>query len=150
MKKVFNNILMAAVAVLFAVGCQKEESQLKEMLVGDWHYSGTEQGVDEDVWLSFSANGTFDIYQKMGDGVHWHSAGRYSINAESKVITGVYDDNTKWADDYKFSVSGSTLVMKGVNNESYSVSYSRGNLPDEVVDKALELTKADSGFVPFL
>lgn len=150
MKRILYNIIMAAAVLFLAVGCQKESERVKEMLVGDWHYSGTEQGVAEDVWLCFSADGTFDMYQKLGDGVHWHSTGRYTIDVDKKVISGSYSDKTPWRYDYKYSLSGSSLVMKAVQLESYSVSYSKGTVPSEVLETALELTKASTGFVPFL
>lgn len=150
MKNVLYKMMMVFAALVLAVGCQKEEERIKEMLVGDWHYAGTDNNVAIDVWVSFSADGTFDMYQKVGDGVYWHSAGKYSFDAEKKLITGSYDDKTPWKYDYKYSVSESRLLMTAVQLDSYSVTYSKGTIPSEVFEKCLELTKSSNEFVPFL
>ena len=60
-------LIFAAFSFAFLTGCQSESERVMSALVGEWHYSGTESGVTEDVWIAFSADGTFDMYQKVGD-----------------------------------------------------------------------------------
>lgn len=121
-----------------------------EELVGEWHYSGTSQGVDEDVWIAFSANGEFEMYQKIGTGAHWHTVGTYSYDKEDNILSGVYSDKYPWRYDYSVNVTESSMVLKAVQLDNYSVTYKRESIPAEVRQKALELTKAGEGFVPFL
>lgn len=143
-------LIFAAFSFAFLTGCQSESERVMSVLVGEWHYSGTESGVTEDVWIAFSADGTFDMYQKVGDGVHWHTAGTYVYDASANSLKGVYSDRYLWKYDYTISVGGNTLEMKAVQLPTYVVKYTRETIPAEVREKSLELTKAAESFVPFL
>lgn len=113
-------------------------------IVGDWHYSAEEGGVKEDIWISFAADGTFGMYQKIGEGPYWHSEGEYSLDAETKVLSGVYSDRYPWKYSYKVSISDRTLVMTAVELETYVVTYEKAEIPVEVRQKSLPLTKSES------
>lgn len=144
MKNIFTKILLfASLLVLFA-GCKEAGSESSAALVGDWHYYSTESDVEEDIWLSIASDGTFDLYQKIGGGVYWHSAGDYTIDPEKDVISGVYRDRYPWAYDYSFKVEGSTLTLTAVQLESYVQVYQKEILPAEVVEKSLELDTKSS------
>lgn len=141
MKKI---IYIIAAVLLLATSCRKDNTRLAENLVGEWHYSATEQGVTEDIYIGFSADGTFEMYQKVGEGVHWYIAGEYTVDSETCILSGVYTDRYPWKYDYKVTVSGNTLVMTAVQLETYSVTYSRESIPAEVRAKSLPLTKAET------
>ncbi len=150
MRKFLYKIMMAALALAAMAGCQKEDDRVMEMLAGDWHYSGTEQGVEIDVWMSFHADGTFDMWQKAGEGAYWYSAGVFDVDVQKSLLTGVYEDKCPWRYDYKYKVSGSSLTLSAVGEESHSYTYAKGTVPAEVIEKSLPLTRAAEGFVPFL
>lgn len=115
---------------------------MTENLVGEWHYTATEQGVEEDIYIGFSADGTFEMYQKVGEGVHWYSTGEYSLDTSKGILSGVYSDRYPWKYDYKVAFKGNTLVMTAVQLETYSLTYTRKSIPAEVRDKSLPLTKS--------
>ena len=68
MKRTIYTILAAI--LLTATGCEKTADRLIDRIVGEWHYTAQESGITEDVWLSFSTDGTFEMYQKVGEGAH--------------------------------------------------------------------------------
>lgn len=136
-------IFVAVAALILTASCQKEADRLAEGLVGDWHYTAEENGVKEDIWVSFAEDGTFEMYQRLGEGPYWLSAGEYTLDAEAKTLSGVYSDRYPWKYTYKISVNSSSLVMTAVELESYSVTYTREAVPAEVVAKALPLTKSE-------
>ena len=143
MKRIF--YIFAAAAVLFlAASCQKEADRMVAKLAGEWHYTAEENGVTEDIWVSFSEDGTFEMYQKIGDGPYWHSEGEYSLDAETKVLSGVYSDRYPWKYSYKVSISDKTLIMTAVELETYVVTYEKAEIPVEVRQKSLPLTKSES------
>lgn len=150
MKNIFRNILTFASAMILAVGCQDSLENIKEEIVGDWHYQTVESEVQEDVWLSISADGTFDLYQKIGGGVYWHSSGEYNLNVEDKILSGVYSDRYPWNYDYAFKVTSSTLTLTAVQEESYVQIYKREAIPAEVKEKTLELDTKSSDLTPKL
>lgn len=147
MKKIINRAFVALAAVVLLMGCQSEGQKALSQIVGEWHYSGVEEGVQEDIWIAFSQDMTFELYQKVGDGVHRSITGRYSINADKKIISGMYEDNYPWKYDYKFEVKGNNLVLTAVS-DTYSVTYTRGIVPAEVRQMSLPLVKSISAELP--
>lgn len=142
MKKILY-ILTAIAALLFASSCEKESGVLNQ-LAGDWHCTMVESGVTQDVYLSLGADGQFEMYQKTGDGPYWYSTGKYTLDAEAMVLSGMYSDKYPWKYSYKVAVSASSLEMTAVENEAYVVSYSKETIPAEVRAKSLPLTKSES------
>ena len=148
MKKI---LYIIAAALVAAVSCQKDGDRVLEQISGEWHYSATESGVAEDVYVAFSEDGTFEMYQKIGDGPYWYSAGEYTLDAKSMVLSGVYSDRYPWKYTYKISVNDKTLTMKAVEQDGYSITYAREAIPSQVRQMSLPLTKSESvGFVRFL
>ncbi|MBQ8838001.1 MAG: hypothetical protein IJ005_01635 [Bacteroidales bacterium] len=141
MKKI---IYLIAAAFIAAVGCQSEHDRMVEQLVGDWHFAGEESGVKEDIWLSFSADGGFELYQKIGEGPYWLSTGEFTLDADKMVLSGLYSDRYPWKYDYKVSIGSDSLVMTAVGVEDYSVTYGRESIPASVRNMSLPLTKSDS------
>lgn len=141
MKKII--YIFAILALFVATSCQKDAGQAYKF-VGDWHYTATENGVAEDVWVSFSGDATFEMYQKIGDGPYWYSKGEFEYDEQTGVLAGVYSDRYPWKYSYAVSVNGNTLVMTAVEIEGYSVTYNKETIPAEVRAKSLPLTKAES------
>ena len=147
--KDMKKILYTIIAVLaIATSCQKDNDRFMHNLVGEWHYTGTESGVSEDVWLALSEDGAFEMYQKIGSGPYWYSKGEYTVDLENHVLTGVYSDRYPWKYTYKVDVDSQTLQMTAVELEGYSVGYAREAIPEEVRTKSLPLTKSDSEEAP--
>lgn len=132
-----------AAALIAAVSCQKDGDRVLEQISGEWHYSATESGVAEDVYVAFSEDGTFEIYQKIGEGPYWYSTGDYKLDAESMVLSGVYTDRYPWKYTYKISVSDKTLTMTAVEQDGHSVTYARESIPVQVRQMSLPLTKSE-------
>ena len=141
MKRLF--YIFVAMVLFLATGCQEKLGQ-SFPFEGDWHYTAEENDVAEDVWVSFAADGTFEMYQKIGEGAYWFSHGKFTYDSESKVLSGVYSDRYPWKYTYGISVSGDSLVMTPVELEDYSVTYTKENIPSEVREKSLPLTKAET------
>lgn len=141
-------LYILAAVLLAATSCQKEGNSLLENLAGEWHYTAEESGVTEDVYLSFAENGTFEIYQKIGEGPYWHATGDFTLDLETSVLSGFYSDRYPWNYSYVIEVSSTTLVMKAVELEGYIQNYVREQIPAEVRDKSLPLTKSEDLAAP--
>ena len=143
--KDMKKILYTIIAVLaIATSCQKDDDRFMLNLVGQWHYAGTENGVEEDIWLELTEDGTFEMYQKIGSGPYWYSRGEYTVDLENHILTGVYSDRYPWKYSYKVDVDSQTLQMTAVELEGYIQNYVREQIPAEVSDKYLPLTKSES------
>lgn len=141
MKQKIYTVLLVIASLMLSMSCSKDFDG-KE-LVGDWNCCVEESGKSLDIWISFSENGTFEMYQKFGEGVYWHSKGTFQVNGKG-LLTGVYSDRTPWKYEYHYAVSGGTLTMIASTDESYSNTYTRKTTPQSVKDKCLDLTKASA------
>ena len=142
MKRTIYTILAAL--LLTATGCEKPADRLIDKIVGEWHYTAEENGVTEDIWISFGADGTFEMFQKIGEGPYWHSTGEYTADPATDILTGVYSDRYPWKYSYKVEAGTGTLQMSAVEIEGHTVTYTREAIPAEVRDKSDPLTKADA------
>jgi hypothetical protein len=141
MKKLF---YIFTASLLIAVGCTKDASKVMNQLSGDWHYAAEENGVKEDIWISFSEDGTFEMFQKIGDGPYWYTKGEYALDSKTKVLSGIYSDRYPWKYSYKVSISDKTLEMAAVELEDYKLTYAKETIPAQVREKSLPLTKSES------
>ncbi len=128
-----------------SVACRKDEAPVPEQkmhwIVGDWHLISDSDNLAQtgeiEIHLSFAADGTFELRQKLGDVARFSTySGTYSISysenlssrelpfdgnsgaGDSALISGVYSDGSPWADDYyaEFASAGGLLVMTAVNS----------------------------------
>ena len=135
-------ISIFAVLVLFVMTSCQEKTGRAFPFAGEWHYTATENGVAEDVWVSFLSDGTFEMYQQIGEGPYWYSYGEFTYN--EGVLSGIYSDRYRWKYDYEISVKGNTLEMTALGIENYSVIYTKESIPSEVREKSLPLTKSEA------
>ena len=142
MKKILYMIAAAAV-LLLGTSCQKVSDALTAKLAADWHYTAQENGVAEEVWISFTADGTFEMFQKIGDGPYWYTKGEYALDSKTKVLSGIYSDRYPWKYSYKVSISDKTLEMAAVELEGYKLTYAKETIPAQVREKSLPLTKSE-------
>ena len=142
MKKILYMIAAAAV-LLLGTSCQKDSDALTAKLAADWHYTAQENGVAEEVWISFTADGTFELFQKIGDGPYWYTKGEYALDSKTKVLSGIYSDRYPWKYSYKVSISDKTLEMAAVELEDYKLTYAKETIPAQVREKSLPLTKSE-------
>lgn len=137
---------MLSVAALFiAAACTDPEAARLGKIVGEWHCTRTESGVQIDVYVAFSQDYTFELFQKIGDGPHYLYTGKYGFDGE--VLSGTYDDYTPWGNDYKVSRSGNTLVLTSVSDPEYSMTYAAETIPEAVRTHYMPVTKG-SGKAP--
>lgn len=150
MRNIFKILVIFATVMAFT-SCKPEDVRFKESLVGDWHFEGEENGVTIDVWLSFSDDDTFKMYQLVGEGAYWSSTGKYYYDLQKGIISGRYSDQTPWAHDYQFDVESGRLTLTPVGNEAPATVYRREAIPAEVIANSLPLTKSEGvETVPFL
>jgi hypothetical protein len=85
---------------------------------------------------------TFELYQKVGDGAYRSITGRYSVDAQKRTISGLYEDNYPWRYDYSFEVNSDYLTLTA-QSDSHSVKYTRKAIPSSVRQMSLPLVKSE-------
>lgn len=156
MKKI-TNIIVALLALLSFVGCVEKGVELSpthKLLLGSWHmveWAGSaaeaeaaqiaESGLEEDflsyldVWISFYANGTFDIYQK-GMPYIYYTKFSGSCVVRGEVLNGTYSDGKAFGSQYTILLSddGKVLTMTKVDMADDVAVYERVEaIPSEVI-----------------
>ncbi len=137
-------IILAAICML--TSCKKEMT-LAEKIVGDWHCQAT--SVDAEIYVTFTAEGTFALYQKIGEGAFRLYNGTYTL--AGTVLSGKYNDGSAWGASYEVTSSDSdtlTLTAEGVVETYGRVT---GGIPEEVLASCITVVKSNGiSEIPFL
>ena len=143
MKKI---LYIIAAALCMLTSCKKEMT-LEEKMVGDWHCTAV--SVDAEIYVTFTADKTFSLYQQIGEGAYRVYNGTWSV--EGTTLSGKYNDGASWATPYEVaSTDEDTLTLTA---EGISETYSRisGGIPEEVLASCVTVVKSEgSAAVPFL
>ncbi len=151
MKKILLYICAAALCLL--TSCEKELT-MAEKLVGDWHCTST--STDADIYVTFTAEKTFVLYQQIGEGAFRVYNGIYVLSAGTGegagyVLSGEYNDGTPWGTTYEFrseDKNAFTLTAAGITETYTRVD---GGIPEEVTASCETVVKSEDGdWKPFL
>ena len=130
-------LLAALFVALASVGCNKEPEtpavDYAKVIVGQWHCAP--EGYDVDVYVSFEAEGTFNEYQRLGDGGYRHYTGTWSV--EKDVLSGVYSDGVEWGSSYTISFDGANMILTATNDSAEAMTYVQTTIPDDVKNSAI-------------
>lgn len=139
-------MILLAVFVLPSFTACSDQNEGNSILVGEWCYSED----DVEVYMAFSKNGKFELYQKMGEEfIRYYYTGTYEFDGE--ILTGMYTGYIPFAHDYKVSRSGDKLTLTSVSEPDYKVTYTKKSIPEEVKTHFIPVTKsAEVAPVPFL
>ena len=140
--KIINKILVALAAVIFVVGCQGKEQAIVNQVVGEWHYQGTDSDVQEDIWISFGEDMTFELYQKLDGNQFELKKGKWSLDGD--ILSGIYDDQVPWSTTYKVSVVGNKLTMIAQDGTDETNVYAKTTIPDGVKENCTTTVKSAS------
>lgn len=141
MKNIKILVLCAVMAILSA--CEKEKAVSLDIIYGEWKLESWygqpagEGDVPADVYLSFSGDGTFDLYQKLGEAGHYTAFyGIYALDQDG-LLSGTYSDGKSWGGTYDFSVEGDRLTLENPEAAGSGVCvYVRTTIPDSVIKDA--------------
>lgn len=117
-------IFIAILGLLAFTGCKKEPS-LAELLCGEWR--GSELSVDAGIYIRFAADGTFELYQKMGTEGFELRRGNWALAGD--ILSGTYNDGEPWAASYKASVNDDKLTLVSQKEGAETGVYSRCTIP---------------------
>ncbi len=138
--------IFMAIAVL--AGCKKPVNgpsgydipTLAEQLAGEWHCSPS--NIDAEIYISFAADGKFELYQQITEGAFRLYRGTYSVNEETSTISGKYNDGESWGSSYKIALSNDANSMTFVDSATVEYVYSRQDIPASVKDNCVVEVKS--------
>lgn len=146
-------ILYILLAIAAITGCGPkptpvppvEEDTLAKKIAGEWHC--TVSDMDADIFLGFAEDGSFELYQKIGEGSHRLYRGTWKVADESLgYITGKYNDGSAWGSDYAVTISDDRNHMTMVpRNSAVQIEYvySRQSIPEEIKSGSVIVVKSE-------
>lgn len=134
-------VFLAMVMTFLTIGsCSKDkpENDGTGNLVGDWQMmdvtfntkSAVIGGMTVTVYLRLSKDGSFGMWQQLGQGRFNSFTGTWSYS--KGVLSGIYSDGNKWGSEYEVTLKENFLTMTALPDRMDVYSYSRCTIPDSV------------------
>ena len=136
MKKLL--FILAALMVIGTTGCKKDEKPIdyKATLVGEWHCAP--ENIDAEVYASFEEGGSFDLYQKVGEGRYRHYTGTWEC--EGNTLSGTYSDGAAWGSSYIVDFKDNdNMLLTALNGSEEVMTYTRESIPSDVKVDCIEV-----------
>lgn len=116
-------------------------------IVGKWHLTSWCDAEPEfDVYIEFTKDGNFNIYQQTWTFTYEHFAGTYSVN--NNILSGQYNNGQSWTASYIHEVKDSKLTLMNTVDLDEKGVYEASVIPAEIIEEATT-TRAEE-IVPFL
>ncbi len=141
-----NFLKIAAVsltAALALVSCSKK-AEKQNKLVGDWNIISvtTKSAVigsqTVDIYMSFTGDGTFVIYQKTSDAQLYYEKYTGTWSLASGVLSGIYTSGESCG-DYNVTFSEGNMTLASMSTPSEVSVYKKAVIPDGVINNAREV-----------
>lgn len=129
--------ILTALMLITATGCKKDEKPIdcKATLPGEWHC--TPEGLDADIYAAFEENGSFDLYQKLGEGRYRHYTGTWEC--KGNTLSGKYSDGSDWGSSYTVVFTDNdNMTFTALNGSEEVMAYTRESVPSEVKEDCIE------------
>lgn len=140
MKKIL--YILSALLILSSCGKDKggdrTELTLEQKICGDWH--STALPVEGEIYISFSEDRTFELYQQIGEGAHRLYRGTWAL--EGSLLTGRYNDGEDWAAGYNVTIADKVLTMTSANDAAEESVYEKTEIPAEVKETCEIIVKS--------
>lgn len=141
--KTISRIILALSVLLASVACgeKNEGPAVSEKIVAEWHLiSVSGMTSAPQVYVDFSQDLSFELYQKIGEGRYRKYDGTYTVTGS--VVSGKYSDGEKWGSDYEASFEGEKLILTAQNGSSEVCTYEKKALPDTDKAEAILVTRS--------
>ena len=128
-------IVLAALGLCLFAGCgssdKEKVSPLVKQLAGEWQLKtwNGEAPRDFDAYVSFGADRSFEIYQRIEQVGYQKYSGKYEIR--NGMLGGVYSDGKPFGSTYDitFDESGNTLTLTSATGVAETGVYVRAAIP---------------------
>ncbi len=137
------NMLLAltGLVVFAACGGSKEEKPLD--ITGEWNLvnvqtrSATLGDQTVDVYISFSVDKSFTMYQMIGTGRYRKYSGTWILSGTT--LSGKYSDGKQWGSSYEVELSSSDTRLTLTSDSGEVDTYQKASIPTDVTGKAIAM-----------
>jgi hypothetical protein len=130
-------LLYIITAALLMVACGKETT-VEEGICDQWH--STSLPTEGEIYVSFTEDNKFELYQQIGDGRHRLYRGTY--NFENDILTGKYNDGEDWAYSYQVVLAEDTMTLTTLDESAQVSVFQRTAIPAEIKEGSIVIVKS--------
>lgn len=110
-------------------------STTKLDVTGSWELSGVETkvsvgSINVSVYISFTSDGSFTLYQKIGEGRYTRFTGTYTVSADNK-LSGKYSNNAAWG-PYTAAMASGKLTLTSAGGKEVDTYTKISSIPTSV------------------
>ncbi len=110
-------------------------STTKLDVTGSWELSNVETkvsvgSVNVSVYISFTSDGSFTLYQKIGEGRYTRFTGTYTVSADNK-LSGKYSNNAAWG-PYTAAMASGKLTLTSAGGKEVDTYTKISSIPTSV------------------
>ena len=104
-------------------------------VTGSWELSNVETkvsvgSVNVSVYISFTSDGSFTLYQKIGEGRYTRFTGTYTVSADNK-LSGKYSNNAAWG-PYTAAMASGKLTLTSAGGKEVDTYTKISAIPSSV------------------
>ena len=132
-------IAIFSLTMLMSCGGGKEEKLLD--ITGEWNLvnvqtkAATLGGQTVDVYISFSSDKSFTMYQMLGTGRYHKYSGTYIL--DGTTLSEKYSDGKQWGSAYEVELSSSDTQLTLTSTSGEVDTYKKTSIPSDVTDAAI-------------
>ena len=137
----FKNMIVALAALVAFTACGGSKEEQPVDITGEWNLvnvqtkSATLGGQTVDVYISFSSDRSFTMYQMIGAGRYHKYSGTYLL--DGTTLSGKYSDGKQWGSSYEVELSSSDSQLILTSGSGEVDTYKKASIPSDVIDNAI-------------
>ncbi len=136
MKRLLYTILVAMALVGTGCGEDKPVESIMPKIFGEWHCTAEE--FSAEAYVAFNEDGTFELYQQVGEGRYRFYDGTWYTNG--MTLIGAYSDNSPWGSQYGVAIPNpDTMVLTALNGSNEVMTYVRTVIPESIKENSTTL-----------
>ena len=107
-------------------------------ICGEWKSLATD--TEAAIYLAFSSNGTFELYQNLTGNGYEIFRGKWSL--EGNVLSGEYNDGEQWAYSYTFLHWDKFISLTTIGDESLVFEFVQSEIPSVIKETGRVIVKS--------
>lgn len=106
------------------------------VIAGEWHLTEwcgmSNREFDFDIYLDIDTSGEIILWQRLTQ----HNWEKFVSTAtiDGGIISGVYDDKTLWANDYRIELNENSMTWTNTSDPTDVSVYERADIPDNIAE----------------
>lgn len=129
-------VMLAALSLLTFSSCKKSDKPIR--IYGDWELNDVEFVTKSavvgsetvSVYIRFTEDNTFQLWQKLGEGRYASFDGQWTLTGN--VLSGTYTNGKALSSEYEVSVNKNTMTLTTLPDRNDTFTYQSCTIPEDL------------------